>query len=134
MTGMNHGPTCPLTTREELRSRWQLRCEEFARFGVLVDGAKVVGELLAELDAAMSAEGEELLSLTVAARLSGYSPSHLSRLLRSGLVPNSGRQHRPLIRRKDLPNKAKHSLASGAQKPYDPSADARALMGRQGER
>ena len=58
------------------------------------------------LDAALEAEQGALLTLREAARLSGYSADHLSRLLRMGHLPNAGRPHAPRIRRADLPRRA----------------------------
>jgi hypothetical protein len=48
----------------------------------------------------------DTLSLTDAARESGYSADHLGRLVRRGEIPNAGRPGAPRIRRTHLPRKA----------------------------
>lgn len=121
-------------TRSGIEKRWSSRREEYARFRVQVDGAKIVDEFLADLQKVRETENEELLSLGVAAQISGYSRDHLARLIRQGTVVNSGRKNRPLVKRKHLPKRAISSLARGVGSRYDPTADARSLMSRQGER
>jgi hypothetical protein len=59
----------------------------------------------AELEAALQAQDVELLTLTEAAELSGYSADHLGRLVRSGALKNHGRPNAPRVRRGDLPKK-----------------------------
>lgn len=60
-----------------------------------------------ELAAALARAADEVLSLQRASQESGYSVDHLSRLLREGRIPNSGRKAKPLIRRRDLPHKGR---------------------------
>jgi len=71
------------------------------------DAAATAYERAADaLDNALDAEQGALLTLREAARLSGYSADHLSRLLRQGTIPNAGRKGSPRIRRADLPHHA----------------------------
>jgi len=118
----------------DVRARWATRRDEYRRFGVLLDGAKVIDEFLADLELVETSESEELVSLQRAASLSGYSAEHLARLVRIGRIPNAGRRNKPLIRRVDLPRKLGNSLARNTKRAYDPTADARALLSRRGER
>ena len=53
------------------------------------------------------------LTLAQAALESGYSASHLGRLVRSDTIPNVGGPNAPRIRRKDLPRKVAPRQASG---------------------
>lgn len=117
-------------TRDELRAVWSARQMECVRLAAHVDGAKVIAAFLEDFDSVTVAEGEEALSLTEAARISGYSTDHLARLLREGKIPNSGQKHRPRINRKDLPEKRNFSLATASDSRYDPAADARSLRSR----
>ena len=94
--------------REELQQRWQLRREEFARVGAHVDGAKVIDAFLADLATEEREEAGQLLSLAHATRISGYSPEHLARCIRTGKIANAGEKNRPRIRRADLPRKPKN--------------------------
>ena len=59
----------------------------------------------AEIDEAIRAGEGEILTLTDAARCSGYTPDHLRHLVADGDIPNAGERGRPRIRRGDLPAK-----------------------------
>ena len=59
----------------------------------------------AELEATLRERDETTLSLTEAARESGYSADHLGRLVRDGRIPNAGRPGAPRIARSHLPRK-----------------------------
>jgi hypothetical protein len=118
----------------EFRARWAVRSDELRRLHAMVDGAKVIDAFLSDLSATLEEESDELISIRRAAELSGYSVEHLCRSVREGRIPNSGRSHKPLIRRCDLPRKPKSLLASADAKAYDAAADARSLMSRQGGR
>jgi hypothetical protein len=98
----------------EVLARWRRRREEWARFGVQVDGATLCDEVLADLSAALNEPAEASLNLTEAAARSGYSRAHLGRLLRDRKLPNAGRPHAPRIRLADLPRKAGHLPSASA--------------------
>ncbi|MDQ6771214.1 MAG: hypothetical protein M3Z54_14655 [Gemmatimonadota bacterium] len=92
-------------TREELIARWSQRAEDFERFAAIVDGRKVIAEMLTELELLFREDDSEGLTLQEAALESGYSADHLGREVRAGHIPNTGRPHAPRIRRADLPRK-----------------------------
>lgn len=94
---------------EFLRARLLWRRAELARVGALVQGERLLDEVLSELDAAERAENDRLLKLSEASRLCGYSPDHLRVLIKSGKLTNHGRPHAPLVRRNELPRKPGHS-------------------------
>jgi hypothetical protein len=121
-------------TRRELLKRWEARREEFRRLRVHVDGALMIDEFLSDLEAEEHQAGDQELSLSQAAEMSGYSTEHLARLIRAGRIRNCGRKNKPLIRLADLPHKPTKSLASCVTASYDAAADARALLSRRGER
>lgn len=104
--------------------RWRERQAEFARWDALVDGAKLLGELLADLEAVEHSDTP--VSLSIAAAQSGYSADHLSRLIRSGKLRDYGRKHAPRVRLSETPTKPR--LAVSGPKLYDPAADARSLV------
>ena len=81
----------------------------------------------------LRSHNDEVLSLKEAAVISGYSADHLGRLVRQGRVQNVGRKNAPKLRRGDLPKHPK-GMARAHRDGYDPVADARALLSRQGER
>ena len=87
-------------------ARWHTRRAEWKRLGAQVDGVAVADEVLSDLQALEAAEGDEILSLSVAAQESGYCSDHLARLIRQGKIPNAGRTNAPRVRRRDLPRKA----------------------------
>jgi hypothetical protein len=94
-----------LAPLDELRVKWRARRDEFARFQAAVNGATLCDELLADLDSAIRACDDELLTLDEASQISGYSADHLGRLVREGKISNAGRPGAPRIRRAALPRK-----------------------------
>lgn len=58
-----------------------------------------------ELESALRDRDGELLTLTAAAQISGYTAEHLGRQVRNGALQNYGRPHAPRVRRGDLPRK-----------------------------
>ena len=90
-----------------LVERWKNRLGEFERFGALVTGATICSEVVQDLEA-LADQGEQLLNLTQAAVVSGYTREHLGRLVTQGTIPNAGRVNAPKIRRSDLPVKRGH--------------------------
>lgn len=114
---------------EAVRQDLEHRRAELARLGALVNGAAMVDELLTLLDGldAPETEREPLLTLSAAARESGFSPDHLGRLVKRGHIPNHGRPRAPRVRLSECPRKrlpaacrpkssnAKFSVATGAR-------------------
>ena len=95
-----------IVTREDLTGRWRALRDELARLGAHVDAAKLLGEMLEDVEDLFRWEENDVLTLGQAARESGYSAGHLGRLVRDGTIPNAGRPNAPKIRRADLPRKA----------------------------
>ena len=95
----------PKPTPAELPNDWRALAAQQRRLGADAQ-ARILEFCADELAAALMRAGDELLSLSRAAQESGYSADHLSRMVREGRIPNSGRKAKPLIRRKDLPQKA----------------------------
>lgn len=67
-----------------------------------------------ELETALRTSLDETLTLSEAARVSGYSTSHLRRLLDEGRIPNAGQPGAPRIRLGDLPFKPGKAAPLGA--------------------
>src|SRR2546422_4450388 len=71
-------------TREGFATRWRARRDELARLGAHVDGAKLCDEVLADFEAVITTEDNELITLQGAAERSGYhkdrSEEHTSEL------------------------------------------------------
>jgi hypothetical protein len=117
----------------QLSAQWRERAHDLRKWAAAESAAAALETAASELDAVLSAQGAQLLSLRDAAELSGYSDDHLGRLIRTGKIPNAGRTHAPKIRRADLPLRPSR-IARRMHNGYDPIADARALMSRQGDR
>ena len=114
----------------ELIDHWQARRDELDTLGAQVTAAALFDEILADIRLLLQGQGEELLNLTQAAEVSGYTADHLGRLVRSGTIPNQARFRAPKIRRADVPIRPGR-IANGPAKAYDPLADARKLGSRQ---
>src|SRR5260370_42128759 len=92
-------------TREHFTTRWRERRDELARLVAQVDGAKLCDEVLADFEAVITTEDNELITLEGAAERSGYHKDHLRRLVRGGKLPAAPRGPRLLFRVADLPTK-----------------------------
>src|SRR5437016_589479 len=68
--------------------------------------AKAARKCATELEAGIREWQLETLTLTDAARESGYSYSALQQMVADGEVPNAGAKNKPRITRCDLPRKA----------------------------
>ena len=101
--------------RESLRARLVGRRAELARLGALVQGDRLIDEILADLDAVEREARGELVKLSEASRACGYTPDHLRVLIRSGKLTDYGRPHAPRVRLDELPRKPGHR--SGARSP-----------------
>jgi hypothetical protein len=104
-----------MTTLYALPSSWRERAELLRRHGA-DEAAKTAERLAGELEAAFSDESDAALTIAQAVAESGYSADHLTRQIRAGKIPNSGRPHAPRILRAHLPHKP------GALR-FDPSGD-----------
>lgn len=102
-------------TAAEFLAKWNTDAEAMQRRGVMVNGAGLLSEVLADFKALMAGEGEAVLSLPQAAARSGYSADHLGRLVREGRVPNAGRKGAPRVRVADLPRKP--ACLPGSERP-----------------
>jgi hypothetical protein len=126
--GPRSGQACsPIA--DEIIERWAARRDELKRLGAKVDGALLCEEVIADLRSIADAQDSETLTLAEASRRSGYSPDHLSRLIRRGILTNAGRKHKPMLLAGELPRR---TTRVAAQRPagYDPNTDARSLRVR----
>jgi hypothetical protein len=111
-------------TRQELVARWTSRQQEYERVGAQVDGVKICGDILADLEAVFTSEDSELVPLAQAADLSGYSKDRLRKMAKLGLLLHEKRKRRLYFPKGSLPKKARKIDAPKAS-GYDPVADAR---------
>jgi hypothetical protein len=102
----------------ELAGLWRERAALLRRHGAEAS-AMTLEATAGELEAALRAESDTLLTLHDAAQESGLSADRLRHLVAAGTIPNAGRRGAPRVRRQDLPVK------SGTRRgTYDPYADA----------
>lgn len=89
---------------QSLLAAWLKQAESLRRYGG--GNLAIVLETCAdELEATLRLRDETTLTLTDAARESGYTREHLGRLVRDGKIPNAGRPGAPRIARRHLPRK-----------------------------
>ena len=88
----------------DLAAHWEADAEVLERRGD-PRGATLCRQCAVELREAIRAEGNSSLTLSEAARESGYSEDHLRHGVASGKIPNAGKRGAPRIRRIDLPTK-----------------------------
>ncbi len=89
----------------EFSAKWSGEGRLMKQRGALVNGAALIEEVLDDFIEVTRTSAQEQLNLTDAAAESGYSPDHLGRLVKRGLIRNSGRPNAPRILRSDLPRK-----------------------------
>ncbi len=89
---------------EALPATWRTQAKALRRYGGDTP-AVALESCAAELETTLRERDETTLSLTEAARESGYSADHLGRLVRDGRIPNAGRPGAPRIARSHLPRK-----------------------------
>ncbi len=85
--------------------QWRDEADTLRRRGAAAQ-AVVLESCAEELESTLQQHHDELLNLTEAARVSGYSREHLGRLLKEGRIPNAGQPGAPKIRRSKLPTKS----------------------------
>lgn len=98
--------------RESLRARLVGRRAELARLGALVQGDRLIDEILADLDAIEREVRGMLVNLSEASRACGYTADHLRVLIRTGKLTDYGRRHAPRVRLDELPKKPGHQAAA----------------------
>lgn len=113
----------------EVVALWTARRDELRKLGAIVDGARLCDEFLADLAALAASEG--FVTLTEAARHTGYTADSLSRMIREGKLTNHGRKHAPRVRVSECPWKSVRTdgLAGRHANAYHPDTDARSLVG-----
>ena len=104
MRGMEERNAC-----ESLRTRLLGRRAELARLGALIQGDRLIDEILADLDKVEREQRERLLKLSGASRACGYTADHLRVLIKAGKLTDYGRPHAPRVRLDELPMKPGHA-------------------------
>ena len=99
-------------TDEDVALDWweQAFAASCAELGVHADAAALVRCVVSSLREIRQASLDRTLSLSEAARETGYSSKQVSRWLKSGQIENAGSKVAPRVRRRDLLHRRKHPL------------------------
>ncbi len=107
------------TPQHDLAARWRAEVDVLRKRGAETV-ATAVESCANELEQSLQEAALEALTLDQGAEESGYSKSHLGRMIAAHRLPNAGRKGSPRIRRADLPRKP----------PEEPLDDGPDLVGR----
>jgi hypothetical protein len=111
-------------TPRELITKWRADADVLAIYDPRL--AEVARRHAEQLEAAVRAEGDDVLDLTAAAKVSGYSVDRLRHKIAAGEIANIGRKGAPRVRKGDLPTKTRRARGAG----FDAAAAARRHLGR----
>lgn len=103
-----------------LAADWREQAAQLRRYGAEPQ-ARTLEECAAELEAADTAWGDELLTPAEAAKHSGYSERRIRELVAEGTLRSYGTRYSPQYRRSELPMKPGHA---------DRTAEAEAIAAR----
>lgn len=111
-----------------LAARWREDAQVFRRYGA-TGRARMLERMAAELERSTSGDAAARVDLRTAANLSGFSRSHLRRLIRTGRLPaTSDGAGNPIVSVSDLPRKPGHlGGAPAAARPSGREAVAELL-------
>ena len=112
------GGTSPRPTLHQLPAEYRRMAHSVRENAAAEQAARAYERCAAIAETALRGHWEEALSLEEAELESGYSRSHLRRLIREGIIPDAGGPGRPRILRRHLPRKPG---AAAARSP-DPGA------------
>jgi len=96
---------------QELITLWRNRAEEARDLYAIEFAARAYEKAAEELEERLAGTMMELLTLEEAEVESGYTRSHLRRLMREGTIPNAGNDIGPMILRAHVPRKPGYTVA-----------------------
>ncbi len=92
-------------TREEFRAKWSARRAEWEKLGVLVCGANICEEFIADFENVLTSHDEAVLNTNQAAAMTGYSRAQLLHLYKQGKLRGHKNGKHVFFRAGDLPRK-----------------------------
>ena len=115
-------------TREEFRAKWSARRGEWEKLGVLLCGAKMCEEFIADFENVLTSHDEAVLNTNQAAAMTGYSRAQLLHLYKQGRLRGHKNGKHVFFRAGDLPRKPQgiRPLAAAPPKVVDEEAGTRA--------
>ncbi len=114
-------------TREEFRAKWSARRVEWEKLGVLLSGAKLCEEFIADFENVLTSQDEAVLNTNEAAVMTGYSRERLLGLYRQGSLRGHKKGKHVFFRAGDLPRKPRGGRAVVA--PISQVADEETRVG-----
>lgn len=123
-------------TREEFRAKWTARRAEWDKMGVMLNGAKICEEFIADFENVLTSHDEAVVNTNQAAAMTGYSRAQLLRQYKEGRLRGHKKGKHVFFRAGDLPRKPRGGRAVVAPNPAivdeETSAGARRLAERLG--
>ncbi len=92
-------------TREEFHAKWSARRAEWEKLNVLVSGAKICEEFIADFEDVLTSHDEAVLNTNQAATMTGYSRAQLLHLYKQGKLRGHKNGKHVFFRAGDLPRK-----------------------------
>ncbi len=92
-------------TREEFRAKWSARRAEWEKLSVLVSGAEICDEFIADFENVLTSHDEAVLNTNQAAAMTGYSRAQLLHLYKQGRLRGHKNGKHVFFRAGDLPRK-----------------------------
>ncbi len=113
-------------TREEFRAKWSARRVEWEKLGVVVSGAKMCDEFIADFENVLTSHDEAVLNTNQAAAMTGYSRAQLLHLYKQGRLRGHKNGKHVFFRAGDLPRKPKGRRPLQTPRSETVSQEARA--------
>ena len=98
-------------TREEFRAKWSARRVEWEKLSVLLSGAKLCEEFVADFEEVLTSQDEAVVNTNEAAVMTGYSRAQLLHLYKQGRLRGHKNGKHVFFRAGDLPRKPRGGRA-----------------------
>ena len=108
-------------TREEFRAKWTARRAEWDKMGVMLNGAKICEEFIADFENVLTSHDEAVVNTNQAAAMTGYSRAQLLRQYKEGRLRGHKKGKHVFFRAGDLPRKPRGGRSIEA--PRSPTGD-----------
>jgi len=121
-------------TREEFRAKWSARRAEWEKLGVVVSGAKLCEEFIADFEDVLTSHDEAVLNTNQAAAMTGYSRAQLLHLYKQGKLRGHKNGKHVFFRAGDLPRKPRRGVTPIVERAVVVDEETRAGARRLAER
>jgi len=121
-------------TREDLRAKWTARRAEWEKLGVVVNGARMCEEFIADFENVLTSHDEAVVNTNEAAAMTGYSRAQLLRQYKEGRLRGHKKGKHVFFRAGDLPRKPRGGLPARVPTSVATSEETRIGAKRLAER